>query len=96
MKKAGVEKIYTDAYTRTQTHRPELDKLIGVIQNSNIIVVTKLDRVARSRHQRIDLIDSLIEKGVVVNVTNMEKIDDKPTSKLIRNVMFFLWNLSVM
>jgi len=85
--KAGAEKIYTDAYTGTQTHRPELDKLIGVLQDGDTIVVTKLDRIARSLRQGIDLIDSLVEKGVAVNVLNMGKIDDTPTGKLIRNVM---------
>ena len=33
------------------------------------------------------MIDSLVEKGVAVNVLNMGKIDDTPTGKLIRNVM---------
>ncbi len=87
LNKAGAEKIYTDAYTGTQTHRPELDKLIGVLQDGDTIVVTKLDRIARSLRQGIDLIDSLVEKGVSVNVLNMGKIDDTPTGKLIRNVM---------
>ena len=87
LKKAGAEKIYTDAYTGTKTHRPELDKLIGVLQVGDTIVVTKLDRIARSLRQGIDLIDSLVEKGVAVNVLNMGKIDDTPTGKLIRNVM---------
>ncbi len=57
LKKGGGEKIYTDAYTGTQTHRPELDKLIGVLQDGDTIVVTKLDRIARSLRQGIDLID---------------------------------------
>jgi len=46
-----------------------------------------LDRIARSLRQGIDLIDSLVEKGVAVNVMNMGKIDNTPTGKLIRNVM---------
>ena len=46
-----------------------------------------MDRIARSLRQGIDLIDSLVEKGVAVNVLNMGKIDDTPTGKLIRNVM---------
>ena len=84
LKKAGAEKIYTDAYTGTQTHRPELDKLIGVLQDGDTIVVTKLDRIARSLRQGIDLIDSLVEKGVAVNVMNMGKIDN--TQRSLENV----------
>lgn len=85
--KAGAEKIFTDAYTGTLTHRPELDNLIGILQDGDTIIVTKLDRIARSLRQGIDLIDSLVEKGVAVNVLAMGKIDNTPNGKLIRNVM---------
>lgn len=85
--KVGAEKIYMDTYTGTQTHRPELDNLIDVLRDGDTIVVTKLDRIARSLRQGIDLIDGLVKKGVAVNVLNIGKIDNTPTGKLIRNVM---------
>lgn len=87
LKNAGAQKMYSDAFTGTQTHRPELDKLIDVIGAGDTLVVTKLDRIARSLRQGIDLIDSLISKGVKVNILNMGVLDDTPTGKLIRNVM---------
>lgn len=87
LKNAGAQKMYSDAFTGTQTHRPELDKLIDVIGSGDTLVVTKLDRIARSLRQGIDLIDSLISKGVKVNILNMGVLDDTPTGKLIRNVM---------
>ena len=49
--------------------------------------VTKLDRVARSVQQGIELIDSLAEKGVTIKILNMGTLDNSPTGKLIRNVM---------
>lgn len=84
---AGCEKIFSDTYTGTQSHRPELDKLLSELQSGDKLVITKLDRIARSVLQGIELIDSLIEKGITVHVLNMGLMDDSPTGRLIRNVM---------
>ncbi len=51
------------------------------------LIVTKLDRFARSAADGIRLIESLIEKGVVVHVLNIGIMDNTPTGKLIRNIM---------
>ena len=51
------------------------------------MVVTKLDRIARSATQGIALIQSLLDRGIVVHVLNMGLMDNTPTGKLIRNIM---------
>ena len=84
---AGATEIYSDAFTGTKSHRPELDKLMAVIRSGDTLVVTKLDRIARSATQGIELIQSLLDKGVVVHVLNMGLMDNTPTGKLIRNIM---------
>ncbi len=87
LKENGAEKIYSDAFTGTKAHRPELDKLLAVLQGGDKLVVTKLDRIARSASQGIELIQTLLEKGVTVHVLNMGLLDNTPTGKLIRNIM---------
>ena len=87
LRSAGATQIYTDAFTGTKTHRPELDKLMAVMQTGDTMVVTKLDRIARSATQGIELVQSLLEKGITVHVLNMGLMDNTPTGKLIRNVM---------
>lgn len=87
LKAAGAEILYTDVYTGTTTDRPKLDKLIGELKERDTIIVTKLDRLARSVQQGIELIESLVNKGVKVHVLNMGLMDNSPTGKLIRNVM---------
>lgn len=84
---AGAAEVYTDVYTGTTTDRPELDRLLQELRPGDTLVVTKLDRIARSVQQGISLIDELAEKGVWVNVLNMGMMDNSPTGKLIRNVM---------
>ena len=88
LKEAGAAKIYTDAFTGTKTDRPEFDKLIAEIQEGDTLVVTKLDRFARSMSQGSELVSELIDKGIKVYILNIGIMDNTPTSKLIRNVFF--------
>lgn len=87
VKAAGAEKIFCDAFTGTKSHRPELDKLLSEIQNGDKLIVTKLDRIARSATQGTELIQNLLDKGISVNVLNMGLLDDSPTGKLIRTIL---------
>ena len=84
---AGATEIYADAFTGTKSHRPELDKLLAIMQSNDTLKVTKLDRIARSATQGIELIQSLLDKGITVHVLNMGVMDNTPTGKLVRNVM---------
>ena len=87
LRSAGATEIYADAFTGTKANRPELDKLLAVMRSGDTMVVTKLDRIARSATQGIALIQSLLDRGIVVHVLNMGLMDNTPTGKLIRNIM---------
>ena len=58
-----------------------------IIQSGDKLIITKLDRIARSVIHGIQLIENLSDKGVIINVLNMGIIDSSPTGKLIRNIM---------
>ena len=87
LRSAGATEIYADAFTGTKTHRPELNKLMAVMRSGDTMVVTKLDRIARSATQGIELVEKLLDRGIVVHVLNMGLMDNTPTGKLIRNIM---------
>lgn len=82
LKEHGAEKIYQDAFTGTKTHRPQLDILLNEIQSGDTLLVTKLDRIARSSSEGAALISALLDKGIIVHVLNMGIIDNTPTGKL--------------
>ena len=86
LKENGAEKIYTDAYTGTTTDRPEFKRLLAEIKEGDTLIVTKLDRFARSASQGIALVEELVGRGVTINVLNMGVLDNTPTGKLIRNI----------
>ena len=89
LKKAGAEIIYADAFTGTKTDRPQFEKLVNeLLQEGDTLIVTKLDRFARSMSQGSQLVDNLIKKGITVNILNIGIMDDTATSRLTRNIFF--------
>ena len=82
------ENIYQDAYTGTKADRPQFNKLLNELKEGDTLVVTKLDRFARSMIEGSKIVNDLIEKGVKVNVLNIGLMDNTPASKLIRNIFF--------
>lgn len=87
LKEAGASIIYTDSFTGTKIDRPEFDKLKSILTKGDTLVVTKLDRFARSASQGSVLIESLINQGITVHILNMGIMDNTPTGKLIRTIM---------
>lgn len=87
LRQAGAEEIYSDVFSGSKNARPQLDKLLKIIQTGDKLIITKLDRIARSVIHGIQLLEALNTKGVIIDVLNMGIIDDSPTGKLIRNIM---------
>lgn len=87
LKENSVEKIFIDSFTGTKMDRPEFNKLMNVIKDGDTLIVTKLDRFARSVSQASELINNLIDKGVRVNVLNLGILDNSSVSTLMRNIL---------
>lgn len=68
--------IVKEQFTGTTTDRPVLKELIDKLQNSDVLVVTKLDRLARNTEEGIHLIKELFAKGVSVHVLNVGLLED--------------------
>ncbi len=87
LRNAGAIQIFSDVFSASKNERPQLDNLLNIIQTGDTLIITKLDRIARSLVHGIQLLECLSNKGVVIDVLNMGIIDDSPTGKLIRNIM---------
>ena len=86
LKEAGAEKIYFDAYTGTKLERKQFNILINMLEKNDTLIVTKLDRFARSLSDASNLITSLIDRGITVNVLNLGILSNNSASTLIRNI----------
>ena len=83
LKTAGCELIYHDAYTGTKMERPQFSALLGLLKSGDRLVVTKLDRFARTTAGGIETIRSLLSRGISIHILNMGLIDNTPTGRLM-------------
>ena len=87
LKEEGCEVIYSEKFTGTKTDRPEFKKLLNKLKSGDTLVVTKLDRFARTASAGTELVKDLLQRGVKVHVLNMGLVEDTPTGRLILNIM---------
>lgn len=81
------DKIYSEKFTGTKADRPKFKELLTLLVNGDTLVVTKLDRFARSTIDAIKTVKELFNKGVRVHILNMGLVEDTPTGRLVFNVM---------
>jgi DNA invertase Pin-like site-specific DNA recombinase len=76
LKAAGCDYIFTDKATGTNVKRPEFTKCLKALNKGDTLAVRKLDRLDRSLHDLISLLDELKSQGVPFqSVTVTEAID---------------------
>ena len=87
LKTEGYDELIIEEFTGSTTKRPSLDALIQRLQQGDILIVTKLDRFARTTAEGSKLISDLLNRGVAVHILNMGLIDNTPTGKLITHIL---------
>lgn len=87
LEKEGCNEIYKEKFTGTKKERPEFSKLLSKLKEGDTLVVTKLDRFARSAEDGIQIIKGLFKKGIRVHVLNMGLVENTPTGRLILTIM---------
>lgn len=81
------ENIVTDQYTGTKIDRPNFSVLISKLQPGDKLIVTKLDRFARTAVDGGKIVQDLWKRGVIIHILNMGLIDDTPIGKLLVTVL---------
>lgn len=84
---AGAQKVVPETYTGTTMDRPKLNEVLEMLEEGDTLLVTKLDRFARTANEGVTLIKELIARGVAVHVLNMGLINQTPSGKLMLTVM---------
>ena len=86
-----VDKIYKDKKSgRAGSHRPSFNELLEVVEQGDTIVVTRLDRFARSTVDALKTIDYLDGKGanlVILNVSGDVLDTSTPNGRLMVTVL---------
>jgi DNA invertase Pin-like site-specific DNA recombinase len=60
---AGCVKVYREKASGAQTDRPELAKLLKQLDQGDVVIVTRLDRLARSTRDLLNILDAIAKAG---------------------------------
>ena len=74
LEQAGCEKIYQEKVSGAAKARPQLEALLEHLRNGDVVVVWKLDRLARSLKDLVSLVNQIQEKGASFQSVN-DQID---------------------
>lgn len=89
LRKAGAAQIFSEKFTGTTMARPELEKTLAVLKAGDTLVVTKIDRLARTVSEALDVLDGLSKRGIVVKILNIGTFETTATGRLtaVSNMM---------
>lgn len=83
----GCQEIITETFTGKSMERPRFSALFQKLKSGDTLVVTKLDRFARTAIDGVSTVRELFERGVRVHILNMGLVENTLTGNLILTVM---------
>jgi DNA invertase Pin-like site-specific DNA recombinase len=94
LKAAGVEKLFTEQVSSV-AEREELEAALDYVRSGDVLVVTKLDRLARSIRDLCSIVDRLTAKGVSLRILGMGLDTATANGRLMLNVLGSVAQLNV-
>ncbi|WP_088816488.1 MULTISPECIES: recombinase family protein [Listeria] len=88
------EKIFVDKVSGQNKNRPELENMLAYIRESDIVVVTELDRLGRNNADLTDIMDQIKQRGATLEVLNLPQlngIQDENLRLLLNNLIIELY-----
>ena len=86
LKAAGAEKLFAEQVSSVAA-RPQLEAALDFVREGDVFVVTKLDRLARSVANMLEIVARLDRKSVALRIINLGLDTSTPTGKLMLTVM---------
>lgn len=83
---AGCEKIFDEQTSSVKT-RKKLDEILEFVRDGDVLVVSKLDRLARSVIDLWSIIGTLNEKNVTLRILNIALDTSTATGKLMLSLL---------
>ncbi len=84
----GCDKVFKEKRSGVDTGRPELKACLEYLREGDTLLVTKLDRLARSTPDLYRIVSQLTERGVAFKVVDDPSIDTTSrTGKLIMGIL---------
>jgi DNA invertase Pin-like site-specific DNA recombinase len=88
LKHAGADKVYAEKISGAITDRRELGKAISSLTSGDVLVVTKLDRLARSTRDLLNTLATIAERGAGFRVLDNPAMDTTSAhGRLLLNIL---------
>lgn len=88
-----VDRIFSEKLSGTNADRPQLRAMLDYVREGDTLYIESISRLGRSTKDLLNIIDTLIEKGVTL-VSHKENIDtDTPAGKFMLTVFAALSQL---
>jgi len=87
LEKFNCDKIFLDKHTGTTADRPKLKEARNYVRQGDSLVITKLDRLARSTYHLTQIAEELKQKDVDLVVLDQNIDTSTSTGKLLFNVL---------
>lgn len=85
---AGCDKVFREQVSSVDvTQRDQLSQALDFLREGDTLVVTKLDRLARSVAHMHELLQRITAKGAALKILNMGIDTNTPTGKLMLNIL---------
>ncbi len=86
LKKAGCEKIFVEHASGAKRNRAQLKEALDYVREGDVLVVWKLDRLARSIRQLIEVVEGLSERGIGFKVLTDNIDTSTPGGQLVFHI----------
>jgi DNA invertase Pin-like site-specific DNA recombinase len=88
LKKAGCKKVFQEQVSAVSVgKREELESALDYVREGDTLVVTKIDRLARSLPHLLQIIERLEKKGVALRILSIQNDTSTPNGQLMLSLM---------
>lgn len=84
----GCDRIFVEQVSSVDVNeRQELARALDHLRSGDTLIVTKLDRLARSSQHLLEILEDLTSRGAALRILNMGIDTGTPTGKLLLTIM---------
>lgn len=88
LRAVGCEKVFAEQVSSVDVvAREKLAEALEYVREGDTLVVTRLDRLARSVPHLLDIVDGLTKRGAALRIMNMNVDTNDPTGRLMLTLL---------
>jgi DNA invertase Pin-like site-specific DNA recombinase len=88
LKAAGADKVFSEKMSGARSDRPQLARMLKALQADDVVIVAKLDRLARSTRDLLNTVQAITERGAGFKVLDNPTLDTTSVhGRLLVNIL---------